>query len=190
MTSRPDNAPDKLVIRVRTGDPEALAEAFRAYRHRLGTIVQFHLDPRVARRVGAEDVLQEAYLNASKHCGHVEGDTPESLFIWLRMIVMQALGDDYRRHLGAQVRDAGREEVGYGHSGSAMTSVSLAARLVGHLRSPTMAVRRVERAERLQAASCFGQLSRAYRDLGLTQQAQAARAESELFRRRPVDATP
>jgi tetratricopeptide (TPR) repeat protein len=40
------------------------------------------------------------------------------------------------------------------------------------------------------AARCFGQLSRVYGDLGLTQQAQAAWTQSEIFRRRPVDATP
>jgi len=140
-----------LIGRVRGGDPDALASAFDAQRDRLRTVVRFRMDARLAGRIDPDDVLQEAFLNAAKRCTHVEGDTDGSLFVWLRLITIQTLADVYRRHLGAQMRDAGRE-VTRRCPETGTTSVSLAAGLLGHLTSPTKAMRRVERAEQLVAA--------------------------------------
>jgi len=141
----------ELIERVRGGDAEALASAFDAQRARLKTIVGFRMDARLAGRVDPDDVLQEAFLNASKRAAHVEGDTDDSLFVWLRLITIQTLADVYRRHLGAQKRDAGREMTKQ-PAETGTTSLSLAAGLLGHLTSPTRALRRVERAEQLVAA--------------------------------------
>jgi len=154
--------PDGLIERVRVGDTSALASAFEVQRERLRRIVAFRMDARLAGRVDPDDVLQEAYLNASKRCTHVEGDTDDSLFVWLRLITVQTLADVYRRHIGAQMRDAGREAA-RGHHESGTTSVSLAAGLLGHLTSPTRALRRVERVEQLVAA--LDQLSETDREV-------------------------
>ena len=56
----------ELVNRVIHGDKRALAELFDVQRSRLRRIVNFRLDRRIYGRVGADDVLQEAFLNA---CG-------------------------------------------------------------------------------------------------------------------------
>ena len=151
MESDRDTANDRI-LRVRNGDTEALAAALDEYRPRLLKTARFRLDPRLVGRVDPDDVLQEAYISAAQRCAHVEGSTEQSLFIWLRMIVIQSLVDLHRRHLGAQKRDAGREVAFLGPSPSASMTMSLAQCLLRSVTSPSRALRRVELAERLQAA--------------------------------------
>src|SRR5437868_14897312 len=146
-----EDVPMQRISRVRCGDLTALAEAFEEYRPRLLRTVRFRLDPRLVGRVDPEDVLQEAYVSALQRYAHVEGTTESSLFIWLRLIVLQTLTDIHRSHLGTQKRDAGRE-VAMRHAGADGTSVSMARCLLGSMTSPTQALQRVERAERLRSA--------------------------------------
>ncbi len=141
----------ELLARLGQGDEEALAELFSQHRDRLLRMVEFRLDARLRGRVAADDVLQEAYLDAAKRKQYFVDDNSKSFFIWLRMVVTQTLIDVHRRHLGAQMRDAGREAARRGGRYSQTTSVSLAANLLGTVTSPTLAVRRAELAERLQA---------------------------------------
>jgi hypothetical protein len=78
----------ELVNRVIHGDKRALAELFDTQRPRLRRIVNFRLDRRIYGRVGADDVLQEAFMNA---CGQLKAllrDHPPTVFIWLRQIVV------------------------------------------------------------------------------------------------------
>lgn len=141
---------DTLIDRAIHGDEQALAGLFTHYRDRLRRIVAFRLSPALQARVDADDVLQEAYLNAVQRMQHIFQDSPRSIFIWLRMIVSQTLADIHRRHLGAQMRDAGRE-VALSRRGSDSTSFSLSFHLVGHLTTPSQAALREELLERIDA---------------------------------------
>ena len=151
MEPSQDGADDRIA-RVRSGDRQALAAAFDEYRPRLAKTVRFRLDPRLAGRLDADDILQEAYINASQRCGHVEGNTEQSLFIWLRLIVQQTLADLHRRHLGAQKRDAGREMAFHQQTQSVSATMSMAKCLAASVTSPSLALQRVELAERLRRA--------------------------------------
>jgi len=141
----------ELLRHLKNGDEHALATLFAGSRERLLRMVEFRMDARLRGRVEAEDVLQEAYLDAAKRMHHFSEDTPTSFFIWLRMVVTQTLIDVHRRHLGAEKRDAGREIRMRGAAFSQTTSFSLAANLLGRFTSPTHAARREEQAERLRA---------------------------------------
>jgi RNA polymerase sigma-70 factor (ECF subfamily) len=141
-----------LLDRLKSGDDQALATLFAGHRDRLLRLVEFRLDARLRGRVEAEDVLQEAYLDAAKRMHHFAEDTSTSFFIWLRMVVTQTLINVHRRHLGAQMRDVGREIVTRGAPFSRATSFSLAAGLLGRFTSPTLAARRAEMVERIRAA--------------------------------------
>jgi RNA polymerase sigma-70 factor, ECF subfamily len=146
------NESAELLDRLKNGDDQALATLFSRHRDRLLRMVEFRLDARMQGRVEAEDVLQEAYLDATKRMRHFAEDTSNSFFIWLRMVVTQTLIDVHRRHLGAQLRDAGRERGVPGAPCSQATSFSLAASLLGRFTSPTLAARRAEMAEQLRVA--------------------------------------
>ena len=137
-----------LEKRVLSGEVSALAELFAIYRPRLYRTVEFRLDPRLTSRVGVDDVLQESFLDASRRIRHFGENQNMSPFIWLRWIVSQTLVDIHRRHLGAQMRDAGRERSLFRRNPQA-TSVSFAAQLLGHLTSPSQAALRNEAHDQL-----------------------------------------
>ena len=140
-----------LLARLKTGDVEALAELFSGHRQRLWRMVHFRLDRRLQGRVDAEDILQEAYLAAVKRIHHFTEESSASFFVWLRMIVRQTLIDVHRRHLGAQMRDVGRE-IAIGGGYSQTTTVSMVARLMGNLTSPSLAAARAEASVQLETA--------------------------------------
>lgn len=143
---------DSLINDVIHGDREALARLFAHYRERLWRIVNFRIDQRLVGRVDADDILQEAYLDAEKRITHFLQDSPEGFFIWLRMVVNQTLIDVHRRHLGTQARDASRERSLSGGWSTESTSFSLSRRLLGHMTSPSQAALRAELAEQLNIA--------------------------------------
>jgi RNA polymerase sigma-70 factor (ECF subfamily) len=142
----------RVLSRLKTGDDEALAELFSQHRDRLWKMVRFRLDRRLQGRVDTEDILQEAYLDAAKRVHHFTEESATSFFVWLRMIVMQTLIDVHRRHLGAKMRDAGREVALHGCGYSHTTSISMVARLVGQLTSPSQAALRGEVSAQLETA--------------------------------------
>ncbi|MGB0715328.1 MAG: sigma-70 family RNA polymerase sigma factor [Phycisphaerae bacterium] len=136
---------------IKQGDAAALARCFDDLRGRLRRTIQFRLDVRLVSRIDVDDVLQEAFMNASTRTAHIKAENEQELFIWFRLIVMQTLIDTHRRHIGAKMRDAGREAqptAGAGYS----TSLSMTHRLIGHLTTPTQSLRRVEAQEKMETA--------------------------------------
>jgi RNA polymerase sigma-70 factor (ECF subfamily) len=142
---------DDLLHRACAGDAAALAELFGRYRERLRRMIRVRLDPRLGRRVDPSDVLQEAYLDASRRLGEFAARPAVPFYVWLRALTGQRLVDTHRRHLGAQQRDAGRE-VPLGAAGPAASSQSLAEQVLARLTSPTAAAVRAEVCDRLRAA--------------------------------------
>ena len=142
----------ELRRRLQGGDEKALAELFSLHRERLWRMVAFRLDRELQARIDPDDVLQEAYLAATQRIGHYDGKSAMSPFVWLRLIVQQTMIDVHRRHIGAQMRDAGREASAHRQGFSQATSISLAAQLVGHLTSPSQAAQRAEMLARLEQA--------------------------------------
>jgi RNA polymerase sigma-70 factor (ECF subfamily) len=115
-------------------------------------MIHFRLDHRLHGRIDADDVLQEAYLNACTRIEHFVQDAARSSFVWLRLIVSQTMVDIHRRHLGSQMRDARREVSIHGGWDSASTSFCLSFHLLGHLTSPSDAALRAELSEQLDRA--------------------------------------
>jgi RNA polymerase sigma-70 factor, ECF subfamily len=147
-----EGQPDGLLQRLKEGGEQVLAGLFSQHRERLWRMVNFRLDPRLRGRVDADDILQEAYLDAAQRIEHYDGGTATSFFVWLRMVVSQTLIDVHRRHLGAQMRDAGREVSIHGQRYPQATSASLTFQMLGNLTSPTQAAVRAEAAGRLEKA--------------------------------------
>ena len=123
-------------------------------------------------------------------------------FLWLRFLTGQRLLRVHRQHLGAEMRDVGREVSLYRGALPAATSAALAAQLLGRDTRPSEAAVRAERSIRLQEAlnsmdpldrevlalRHFEQLSNseAARVLGLQESAAAKRYVRALKRLREI----
>ncbi len=157
MKTLPENVPEtnvdpKLIERLRNDGDQVLAEAFAANRERFWYLVTFRIDRRVAARIDADDVLQEAYVAATKRLPHYLKQPDFSLFVWLRLIVSQTLIDVHRRHLGAEMRSVGREISLGGPKFPQSTSESLAGQIALSQTSPSGAAMRDEAAASLERA--------------------------------------
>jgi RNA polymerase sigma-70 factor (ECF subfamily) len=143
---------DELLRRAKAGDQEALGALFARYRDRLRRMVRLRLDRRLSGRVDASDVLQDAYLDVARRFPEYVAAPTVPFYIWLRALTGQRLIDLHRHHLGAEMRDAGREISLYRGALPTASSASLAQQLLAGLTSPTLAAIREEMQLRLQEA--------------------------------------
>jgi RNA polymerase sigma-70 factor (ECF subfamily) len=141
-----------LIERARSGDTEAVNQIFTRHRQRLRRMVEMRLDHRLQARLDASDVIQDAYVDVAGRLEEYLRDPKLPLFLWLRLVVGERLQKLHRHHLGAKMRDAGREVSLYRGALPAASSAALAAQLLGKHTSPTQAAVRAERILRLQEA--------------------------------------
>ncbi len=140
---------DEVLAQLRRGGQPALASQFMRHRDRLHRMIEVRLDRRVAGRVDASDVLQEAFLEAARRMDEYLANPPMPLFLWLRFLTGQRLLAIHRQHLGAQKRDP-RQEVALDHAAMPKAdSASLSVQLAGRLTTPSLAAMRLEMQERL-----------------------------------------
>src|SRR5580704_13170088 len=105
MTSESD-ADEALLRRIRAGEQHALGELFRAHRERLRRMVQLRLDRRLQGRIDPSDVIQEAFVDATRRLAEYTADPAMPPFLWLRLLTAQRLITLHRIHLGVKGRDA------------------------------------------------------------------------------------
>jgi RNA polymerase sigma-70 factor (ECF subfamily) len=150
MTDESEDIQD-LLDGLQRGDQQALAALFSRHRERLRKMVEFRLDARLRGRVSTSDVLQEAYIDALKRLPHYQALPGVPFFVWLRWVAVQRLVDVHRQHLGAQVRNVGKE-VRLGQGDLIEASSERMAELMGDLTSPSQAAQRSETLARLREA--------------------------------------
>ncbi len=144
---------DALIRRAAAGDREALAVLFHRHRKRLRQMVRLRLDRRLQGRVDPSDVLQEAFLDLVEKLPEYARQRSEiPLFLWLRLVTGERLLRVHRQHLGAAMRDAGREVSLHRGAFPQASSVSLAAQLLGRYTSASQAIIRAEVQLQLQQA--------------------------------------
>jgi RNA polymerase sigma-70 factor (ECF subfamily) len=146
------SAEDALIRRAADGNQAALAELYSGYRKRLRQMVRLRLDRRLQGRVDPSDVLQEAYLDVAEQLPHYLKKPEMPFFLWLRLVAGQRLMRIHRQHLGAAMRDAGREVSLYRGAMPQASSVSLAAQLLGRITTASQAAIRAEIQVQLQQA--------------------------------------
>jgi RNA polymerase sigma-70 factor (ECF subfamily) len=151
MTDAATSLDDQL-HRAAEGDAEALGRALEPYRVRLRRMVALRVSRRLRGRVDPSDVVQESYIEAARRLREYVAQPTVPLYVWLRALAGQRLVAEYRRHLGAQARDACRELTLHHGAVPGATSAALAARLMGRTTSPSAAAIRAERRVRLQEA--------------------------------------
>lgn len=145
-----DTDTETTVARLKREGDAALADLFAQYRERLRRMVEMRLDDRVAARVDPSDVLQEAFLDASRQLERYLVDLPMPPFLWLRFVTRQRLMATHRHHLGVQMRDAKLEVPLDDPARPLVRWESLSRHLVGRLTTPSRAVARMELQAQLQ----------------------------------------
>jgi RNA polymerase sigma-70 factor, ECF subfamily len=151
MSSNPDDD-ESLTSRIHAGDHCALGEFFDRHGERLRRMVRLRLDRRLQGRIDAEDVVQEAFVDAASRLSEYAANRSMPPFLWLRFLTIQRLQRLHRLHLGAKCREAGREVSIYNGAQPAADSRSLAAQLLGRLTTPSRAAIRAEIQIQIQEA--------------------------------------
>ena len=141
-----------LLARAGAGDSAALGEVLSQHQHRLSQMVRLRLDPRLRQRLNPSDVLQDVSIEAARRLRSYLEQPDVPFFVWLRFLAGQRIAQLHRQHLGTQSRDADREVSFHNNTLPAIDSAVIAAKLVGHLTSPSMAAQKAELRRSLHAA--------------------------------------
>ncbi len=141
-----------LIERLRAGDLGAFNQLVGLHRERLKRMLQLRIDRRLQARVDVSDVLQEALVDIWKNIDDYLADPRAPFYLWLRKLAGLKLVELHRRHLGAQRRDAGREQSL--NPFPEINTTSLADELIDNFSSPSQAALRNERRVKLHEAIC------------------------------------
>ena len=127
---------DRLLELAQGGNQAALHDLLERFRPQLKMMIRMRLNPRLRARVDDSDVLQDAFLYASKRLPDYLADPRSPFLLWLRQITSRKLVDLHRKHLGASA-DAGLEVSLNRARIPQASSVYLAAHLAGGQTSPS-----------------------------------------------------
>jgi RNA polymerase sigma-70 factor (ECF subfamily) len=150
--SLPEN--DPRLARLRAGDAEALSSLLAELTPVLVRRIEQRLDPAQRQRFEPLDIVQDALLEATQRFPEWCAQDSYPFQVWLRLLAAQALARALRRHHGAQMRSAAREQAFEADVGSGASSFAArsARQLMASQTSPTQAARRSELRERVLAA--------------------------------------
>ncbi len=138
-----------------------LGELFERHRSRLLKMIQLRMDPGLKARIGASDVLQEAYLEIAARVGAYLDNPRMPFFLWIRFITAQRLLKLYRFHVGAQKRDTRREVSADAPASPAATSIALVDQLMASGITPSLVMAEGEfRAQLMSALDDMNPLDR------------------------------
>src|SRR5260221_556784 len=126
------NSPEtqQLLTDAQHGKPEAVEQLFARYRERLRRRIGLRLDPALAARVDASDVVQDVLLEASRRLQEYLRDPSMPFHLWLRLIADDHVVDAWRRHRQAQRRSLDREQSIYAPGQGDHSSLHLADQLL------------------------------------------------------------
>ena len=133
-----------------TDRDRVLGEIFEEHRARLLRMVELRMDPRLKARLGASDVLQDAFVEVRSRLEDYLVSPRMPFFLWLRETAAQRLSMLYRHHIGTQKRDARRQVSLARGAFPAATSVALVDRLFADQTTPTTGAARLEMRAQLE----------------------------------------
>ncbi len=131
------------------GGESALGALFARHQQALERMIEFRLDERVRGRVDPEDVLQEAFIEASRRLPEYVAAPEVSFFVWLRQMTYQTLLTIQRRHFG-QKRDPRLEVNGKVKGNQDATCLSIFSAFVSQLTTPSQLLMKQEQLDQLR----------------------------------------
>lgn len=149
MWPEPDETRE-LLERAGRGDAAAEERLWARHRGPLRRMIGLRLDPALARRLDASDVVQEALIEARRRLAEYVRAPTLPFHLWLRQIARDRLIDAHRRHRAAARRSLDREQALGPFAGR--SSLDLAAQLRDRDLTPAAAAVRVELQRRFHQA--------------------------------------
>src|SRR6478735_1843164 len=140
---------DRLLADARNGDADELLARFR---EPLRRVIDLRLDPVLARRVDASDIVQDVLLEANQRLTEYLKSPTMPFHLWLRHLAKDRIIHTHRRHRLAQRRSVDREQPIARPTWVDESSVSLVAQLIDTEATPTTEAIRHELQRRLSAA--------------------------------------
>ena len=147
---------DHLLERIRSREPDALAQYVELNRRPLMAFIERQLGSALKKKVDAEDIFQEVTIDAVRSLAEVKLGDREP-FSWLCQIAEHRIIDAHRRFFGTQKRDAARE-VSLGTPGGDADKPGLINMLVRTMTTPSQAFSR--NARELNLLEAIDQLPR------------------------------
>ncbi len=142
----------ELLNKVRQGDAVALNRLLAEQREPLRRKISLRLDPALAPRLDASDVVQDVLLEASRRLNDYLRDPAMPFCLWLQHMARDHLIDAWRRHRQAQRRSLDREQSLMASQLSDQSSIELLGQVMDHELTPASAAIRHELECRLEEA--------------------------------------
>jgi len=101
---------EEMLDQVRRGESDAVERLLGAYREPLRRMIGLRLDPALAARLDASDVVQEVLVEVHRRLSDYLRNPAMPFPLWLRHIAKDHLIDAHRRHRVARRRSMDREQ--------------------------------------------------------------------------------
>lgn len=142
----------ELLDQARRGDADAVNRLLDQHREPVRRMIGLRLDPAIAARVDASDVVQEVLLEASRRLNDYLRNPVMPFHLWLRHLAKDHLIDAHRRHHQAQKRGVDREQPIVPAAFAERSSIELAAQFLDQELTPASAAIQQEMERRLHSA--------------------------------------
>jgi RNA polymerase sigma-70 factor (ECF subfamily) len=148
----PADRTDRLLAAAKAGDAGAVDDLLGEFREPLRRTVGVRLDPALARRVDASDIVQDVLLEATQRLKEYLKKPDMPFPLWLRHLARDRIIDTHRRHRLAHRRSVDKERPIHGPAWADESSASLVAQLVDPERTPSTGAVQAELRGKLAAA--------------------------------------
>lgn len=150
VPEQPETA--ELLAQARDGDGDAVERLLGKHREPLRRMIDQRLDPALAARIDASDIVQDVLLEAHRRLSDYLRQPMMPFHLWLRHIAKDHMIDAHRRHRQAQRRSMDREQPLVPAALNDHSSVELAGQLLDGEPTPASAAIRHELQKRLDTA--------------------------------------
>lgn len=97
--------PEQLLLRAKAGEGNALGQLLELHRAYLQVLARVQIGRRLQGKVDESDVVQEAFLGATRDFAQFRGASEKEFLGWLRQILANLLANLVRHYQGALRRD-------------------------------------------------------------------------------------
>jgi len=142
----------QFLDQAKAGNADAVDQLLARHREPIRRMIDLRLDPAIAQRLDASDVVQEVLIEANRRLQDYLKAPSMPFHLWLRHIAKDHIIDAHRRHHQAQKRGVNREQPMHRPAWADRSSLDLAAQLLDQDLTPASAAIQQEMQRRLREA--------------------------------------